>query len=538
MDISDEELFDATPSCSTSIANTSLNLSVETTDLTLDSIQEKDLSNVATKDVSIKLVRLPKEKKETNSYSKTKKKRFSWKFGHFKRKRGLSSPSSRSQQEFQKIESVSETTSVEDREEMHTQVHNQSYEEESYGDDQENEQTVQSKTQSFILSTYQEEEEDLYANENYACSRTLPYEYHRKDGKMSHNKTTNRDKDTASSFLLSPNNKNIESNLYSSRSRLSDCSSSNNTKIDKRLIHSRLTFMAKRMRNDKIDLDERKFKKKYVSSDSENDELLLPKKRHRRISSNEFNNEDAPVSNTEAIEDNNQSESHLSLEKIDKKKTGIQINRTARVILTRLEKMKDEDVIKWGKSKTIPSDVIASELVEKQLDRRKLLQTLESQNNLILSKEDGFSGTKDIFEDPSLSSCVEKRSSTSRLNKLKKKYKLFKKPRVLMIKLETLQCSSKNGRYSTIEIDRLTKKYVTSVINSNFQYKSCGLKIYKHVHLRRKSTTDVGDTIENQNTSVSREQSTNEIFNSRVTEKSPMKGTSLFKIILLNFIFS
>lgn len=500
MDISDEELFEATPSCSTSVTNTSLNLSEETNNSTLNSIQEKDFSNVATKDTLVKLTHLSKKKEQTTS--RNKQKRCSWKFGYIKRKK-----SSRSQQEFQKMKSATEATSVlsEGKDNKETQ-HNQSDKEESY-EDQKNKQTAQSKN-SLILSTHQEKEEDLYANEIYGCARTLPYKYHRKDGKISNNKT---EKDTASS---------------------------NNTKKDKSLIQSKLMFTTTKRLSD--NLNEWKFKRKYVSSDSESDEFPLPKKRLRRLSSNEFDNEDAPVSNAGAIEANNQNKSELSFEKIEKKKTDTQINRTARIILTRLENMKDENVIKWRESKIMPSDVIASAPVEEQqLDRRKLLQTLESQNNLILSKEDEFLKTKDTFENPPLtSSSIEKCRIKSRLNKLlKKKYKLFKKPRVLMIKLETLQCSSKDGRYSTIEIDDLTKKYVTSVINSIFRYKSRGLKVYRLTQLRRKST-DEENTAEDQDTSASRRQSTNEIFNSCVTEESSTKGTILFKIILLNFIFS
>lgn len=516
MDISDEELFDATPSCSTSITNISLNSSEETNNLTLDSMQEKDFGNIATKNISIKLTRLSTKKKQTNS--KTKKRHF-WKFGQIsKRKKVPFFEPSRSQQEFQKMKPATEVASVLSEDRDNEEMHNQSYEveiEKSYEDDHE---TAQNKTESFISFTSEEEEKHAYANEVLGCARTLPYEFHRKDGKISNDKGTAM-KGTASSSLLSSNDKNTEPNLYSNRSCLSDCSFSN-TRKDERLIHSRLISTAKRMRNH---LNKWKFKRKY-SSDSESEELPLPRKRYRRILSNK-SDEDAPVNDTEAI-DNNQNESHLSFEKIDKKKT--QINCTAQVFLTRLEEVEDEDVTKWRRSKT-PSDIVVSEPEERQqLDRRKLLQTLEYQNNLILPKKDGFLETKDPVL-ATTSSCVEKCSTTkSKLNKLKKRYKLFKKPRVLMIKLETLQCSPKDGRYSTIEIDCLTKKYVTSIINSNFQYKSRGLKMYRHVRLRRKSMTDAEDTAEDRNTSVSRRQSTNEIFNPYVTEESSIKGTVLF----------
>jgi len=246
----------------------------------------------------------------------------------------------------------------------------------------------------------------------------------------------------------------------------------------------------------------------------------------------------------EVIGDNNRSEVNL-LEKINEMKTSTPINCTAQVILTRLEETKDEDVIKWRESKTKPSDVIASESIENQLDRRKLLRNLvasESQDRLILSKENRFLETKNIPEDlPLTNSCKEKHSAKSKLNKLRKKYKLFKKPRVLMIKLDSLQCSpEKDGRYSATEIDRLTKKYVNFVINSNFINKTHGLNMYKHVRLQTKSMMNTSTTCtENRSASpsLSKRQNENASFKPCLTEESSIKGKIFFKIILLNFIF-
>ncbi|XP_071576260.1 uncharacterized protein [Temnothorax nylanderi] len=557
---SDEELFDATPSCSIS-TNTSLNLTQQAKDLTLDSTQERDSNNVTTKNISVKLTRLPDaktEEEQTNLHLAKKKRRYLWKFGQVstkgrfeknEKRKKVSFIPSRSLQ-FQKMEPTTEDISIlsKDREnEENTQV-TESYDVEVLSEgDQEGEQDAQSETKSFISSTSQaqkevEEEEDSYAAKTFVCARTLPYEFHRKSGKIFDDGTIV--KSTTPSFLLdgnttpSSNSKNTEPSLHSNRSYLSECSSSNSANATKRLIHSKLKFMAKRVKGKQ--LDEWKFKRKYTSSDSEIEEIPLQKK-CRRILSNESDSEDSSVSNAEAIDnnnkdnkDNNRSKSHLSLEKIDKKETDIQI-KSARVILTRLEEMEDEDVIKWRERKTKPLDITAFEPVEEQqLDRLELVRnlvTLESRDKLILPKEDGLLETKEppISKDSPLSRNVERRLALKlRWNKLRKKYKLFRKPRVLMIDLDTL-CSSKDGRYSATEVDRLTKKYVTFVINSNNQHKTRRSKTYRPAHLQKRSTQripiDAENTAEDHNTSptLSRRQSTNEIFKSRFTEKSSIK---------------
>lgn len=549
MDISDEELFDVTPSCSISTTNTSLNLTEQTKNLTQDPIQEKDCNSILTKDISIKLTRLPNVKKRrTNSHSfKSKKRCYSWKYGFLKstqfykrEKKAKSSKSSKSQQAFRNMESTEVKSGPSENgvnEQIPTRLYNQSYKAgESYGDAQQNKQAAQKETKNFILSTCQVQEENLCTDETNVCARTLPFKFYRKNSITSNNVNAIKCSDS----LLSPSNdKNTELSSHSDKSYLSDSLSS---KAKKRLIHTRLKFMAKRMGKQ---LDEWKFKRKSVTSDSETDEQFIPK-RSRRLSSNDSDNEDAAINSIEVIGDNNQNESHLSLKKIDEKETNIQISRAVQVILTRLEEIEDEEVINWRENKTKPSDIIASEPVEEQqLDRRKLVRnlvTLESQDKLILPKEDRVLEMKDIPKDSPLittNNCIERRYAKSKLNKLRKKYKLFKKPRVLMIKLDTLQCSSKNGRYSAIEIDCLTKKYVNFVINVNFHSKSHGLKMYRHVHLQR-STSDVNTYSEDHNISPSvfRTQNTNTRFKPPgFTKENSMKGKVLFKVILLNFIF-
>lgn len=553
MDISDEELFDATPSCSTSTTNTSLNLIEQINDLTPDSVQEKNSNNVVTKDILVKLTRLPNasvNKKQTDSHSAKKvRKRYYWKFGNMKgkyfgkQKKVPSLTSLKSLQQLQNMESAVEATSVPsgDRENEKPHTYNQLYEVEELKSNQE-EQAAQNETESFVLSTCEaQEEEDSYADKTYVCARTLPYKFHYKGGRISDNGTIV--KNTASSFSLSPNSKNTE-NLHSDSSYLSNCPSSSNTKAKEKLTHSRLKFMVKRKQ-----LNEWKFKRKYISSDNESEQIPIIKKKPRGISDDSDNEtsvpnlyaNDASVSNAKAIEDNNRSESHLSLKKIAKKKTDVQINRTARVTLTRLEEMEDEDVIKWRESvKRKSSDVIDEPVEEQQLDRRKLSQnlvTLEPQDKLILPEKHGFLETKDtpLVTTPR---CTDKRyTKKSKLNKLKEKYELFKKPRVLMIKLDTLQCSSKDGMYSATEVERLTKNYyvINSFVTNNL-HKS-RKKYMKYLRLQKAYTMwtnmDAENIAEDHNTSpsVSRRRNANEILK---PEESSTKGTILFKVILLN----
>lgn len=571
MDISDEELFDATPSCSTSTTNTSLNLTEQTNNLTPDSVQEKKSNNVMTvRDILIKLTRLPNskvKKRQTDSHlvKKIRKRRY-WKFGNVERKRerdkrrereqkrASSFIPSRSLQQLQNMKPATETTSVpsEDRENEKPRTYNQSYKEES-ASDQEDEQAAQRKTESLVLTCQAQKEEDSYADKTYVCARTLPYKFYREGGRISDNGTVV--KSTASSFSLASNSKNTED--LNNSSYLSNCPSSSDVKTKKKLIHSRLKFMAKRKSN------EWKFKRKYVSSDSEIEEIPVSRKRLRTMSSNDSDSEDTSVKcSVKVIEHNNRSESHLSLEKTAKKKTDIQINRTTRVILTRLEEMEDEDVIKWRESKTKSSDVIVEVEVpvevpveepveisveEQQLDRRKPSQnlgTLESQNKLILPEKNRFLETKDTPLSTTLSRAEKHSAKKSNLYKLKQKYKLFKKPRVLMIKLDTLQCFSQHifGTYSVTEVERLTKNYVINCLHKSRGKKNVRLQkaytIWKNVGAENVAEDN---TSSDTSSSVSRKQNTNEITNLNQNkfepEESSIKGIILFKMILLNLIF-
>ncbi|XP_011692417.1 PREDICTED: uncharacterized protein LOC105452734 isoform X2 [Wasmannia auropunctata] len=504
---SNEELLNASPSCNTS--NTSLNL----TDSTQHSSPEKDGDGVLTRDISVKLTRLPNaqvNKGERNSHSpKSKRRRFMWKYGLLragrfrKQAKKVPSESSKSQQSPRDMDSsaaAATSTSLEAKanEQIdHTRLYNPFYKVgESSGDvsarqsEQETSDDARSDSEDFIrLATRHKDEEDdvdSCINETYACARTLPYKFYKKN--ITPSKTIEYSSESS-------NGKSVESGSHNDRSKSPGHSPSYAKKL-KKLRLSRLKFMAKRVELEK-ELNEWKFKRKYVfSSDSETEEPS-PRKICRKVLSDSSDNEDAAMGSTKVTGDDDRSDFQLSLEKLGGKKPfkPVHLNiRTVQIILTRLEDMKDEDVIKWRESKAKPLDI--AESAEKQLDQRKLLQnlTLESRDKLIVPKEDSFSAAS-LPEEPlppnyTYNSVEKLRAEKSRLRKLRKRYKLFKKPRVKMIKLETLRCSSKDGSYSATEVDRLTKRYVEFVIDS-YKGKSHKMNMSKRVRIRSSMETNI-----------------------------------------------
>ncbi|XP_018371086.1 PREDICTED: uncharacterized protein LOC108766343 isoform X2 [Trachymyrmex cornetzi] len=535
MNISDEEPCDVRPSCSTSTSSKVM----RTRDLTQDPVQEKDFNSTLTKDIAVKLTRLQSAKKRRAKKAAKSKRRNRWRHGLLngrfskKKKKKVPSESSSSQQAFQNTKPVTEAISSEDRgnEQINTHLHNQSYQEELYENAQQNEQRVsnvaQNKTENLNLSTCETEKEDLCVNATYACARTLPYKFYQKNIIPC--------SASAMDYCASSSSSSTESSLHSNQSNLTGYLSHKDTRVMNTLIRLRLKLMAKKIKR----LNEWKFKRKSAyndeySSNSETEKQHVPSKKRRRIVfMEESDSENETVNDTTAIEDNNRSEFHLSLEKIDTKKTCIQFGSQTKVILTKLEKMEDEDVIKWRKSKTKPSD-IASESVEEQLKRRKLSQNLvasNSQDKLILPTANRFLETQNIPKDsPSTNNYTDKRryAAKSKLNKLRKKYKLFKKPRVLLIKLDALQCSFKDGRYSATEVERLTKKYLNFVINSISKSKPHELTTYKHMRLQSiigANTICMED--HSISSSLSREQSVNESLKPCFVEENSIKDVQI-----------
>lgn len=546
MDSSDDELFNASPSCSKSIINTSLNLvTKQTNDLVQDSIKEKDCNNCLIKDISIKVARLSNEIKINNEETSTnliknrKRKRYRWKFGSCKKKKTLKK--SLTQQMLQKQKPTTEVVEllenkIDDNARLYTQ--SRKIKEKSCiatQQDVQNVQDTQENIENLTLSTFeaQNEKEDLCIGKTYVCARILPYKFHQEK-----NTTIDNTTDIIADYNFSSSCMSTEQNLNSDKTHRYYLNSDNRHKFRKLAIQG--------------ELDEWKSERKRSLSTSSN-ELQLKRKRCRRISSDESSNDEiAFESHMKMIGDDNRNKSYSFYERMDEEKSlpNIQISREVHIVLMRLEEMNDIDVVKW-RTRQNTLKIIKSEPVEEQLDKQKqvTLKANEHQiNEITLSNEScdecNLWKTQDIQDlSQKSNTCVEKYnpvklSNSLNMTKLRKKYKLFKKPKVLIIKLETLNYYSENGKYSATEIDRLTKKYINFVISSSSKPRK--LLFYRLANLQRKNKTNMNVIrIENDETSYSLSdgQSVTKSFKQSYIDNNLIKGTILsnFMIYTINF---
>lgn len=536
MDSSDDELFNASPSSSKSIINTSLNLATkQTNDLVQDSIKEKDCNNSLIKDISIKIPRLSNEIKINNEKTSTnliknKRKRYKWKFGSYKKKK----TSKKILTQLQKEEPTTEVSMelLEDKIDDNAHLYTQSQEikEKSCVATQQDVQDIQDtqeNAENLTLSTFeaQNEKEDLCIDQTCICARVLPYKFHQKKNMTTSNNTTD---------IIAYYN-------FSSSSSSTSTSTEQNSDSDKIYQYYLSTEKYKsRQHAMQRELNEWKSKRKRSSSISF-DEPRFRRKRCRRISDDSSDNEIAFESNMKMIGDDNSNKSYSSYERMDQEKSrpNIQISHEARIILVRLEEMNDMDVIKWRASKIQNAlEIIESQSREEQFDKQEQV-TLKA-NKITLSDECNFLETQDI-QDLSQKSivsstyvekhCPAKLSDSLNMTKLRKKYKLFKKPKVLLIKLETLKNYSENDKYSAIEIDRLTKEYINFVIKSS-SFKPRKSLFYGLANLQRRNKTGMNVTcMESDNISYSSSggQSVNKSFKQSDIDGNLIKGTISLK---------
>ncbi|KAL6440034.1 hypothetical protein ACFW04_002991 [Cataglyphis niger] len=470
----------------------------QTNDLVQDSIKEKNCHNSLVKDISVKLTRLPNKKNKKsitffnkNIYIKRKKYKL-WKYGNIQiYKKKKNSKKSLTQQILDKETSTTEITTklleseIDDNTYACLNEQPQKIEEKSCVAAQQNVQNAQENAKDFTLLTCEvqnKKEVSCEYGKTYTCARILPYEFHQKKNKSSNNTT---DVVTSYNFLSSSSSSSETMEQNSIIDKICVFNLSKNRRSMKRLVHERLR--SKKLATQE-ELNEWKSKRKRSLSES-SEELRSRKKHCRRILSDKSDNNETAVESMEMIGSDNENKSH-SYEKINQEKSrpDIQINREVSITLMRLEQMDDVDVIKWRASRIKNAlEIIQSQSVkEQQLNKQKQL-TLKHQGNETITLNEcqrhNLSETQNNHEDLSQflivsNTHVEKHCSVrlndERLNmiKLKKKYKLFKKPRVLIIKLETLKNFSENGVYSAIEIDRLTKKYINFVISSTSSSKS------------------------------------------------------------------
>lgn len=533
MDSSDDELFNASPSSSKSIINTYLNLvTKQTNDLVQDSIKEKDCNNSLIKDISIKIPRLSNEIKINNEKTSTnliknKRKRFKWKFGSYKKKK----TSKKFLNQLQKEEPTTEVSMelLEDKIDDNAHLYTQSQEikEKSCVATQQDVQDIQDtqeNAENLTLSTFeaQNEKEDLCIDQTCICARVLPYKFHQKKNMTTSNNTT----DIIAYY-------NFSSSSSTSTEQNSDSDKIYQYYLSTEKYKSRQHAMQR-------ELNEWKSKRKRSSSISF-DEPRFRRKRCRRISDDSSDNEIAFETNMKMIGDDNSNKSYSSYERMDQEKSrpNIQISHEARIILVRLEEMNDMDVIKWRASKIQNAlEIIESQSIEEQFDKQE--QATLKANKITLSDECNFLETQDIqnLSQKSIVSstyvekhCPAKLSDSLNMTKLRKKYKLFKKPKVLLIKLETLKNYSENSKYSAIEIDRLTKEYINFVIRSSSSKPRESL-FYGLANLQRRNKTGMNVTcMESDNISYSSSggQSMNKSFKQSDIDGNLIKGTISLK---------
>lgn len=537
MDSSDDELFNASPSYSKSIINTSLNSTTKQTNDLQDSIKEKE--DCFIKDISIKVAPLPNEMKINNEKTSTnliknRRRKYKWKFGNCKKRRTLKR--SLTQQMLQNQKPTTEIielleNKIDDNAHLYTQ--SQKIKEKSCVATQQDVQDVQyaqENVENLTLSTFEEqnEKEDLCIDKTYVCARILPYKFHRKMNTAINNTT---DIIACYNFSSLSSSMSTEHNSNSGKTYQYYLNSGNRHKFRKLTIQG--------------ELDEWKSKRKRSLSISF-EELRLRRKRCRRILSESSNDETAFESNMKMIGDD-RNKSYSFYERMDQEKSrpNIQISQEARIVLIRLEEMNDMDVIKW-RARQNALKIIESQPVE-QLDKQKqvTLKANEHQINEITLSDDSCDEcnlweTQDIQDlSQKSNTCVEKHcpvklSNSLNMTKLRKKYKLFKKPKVLIIKLETLKYYSENGKYSATEIDRLTKKYINFVISSTPSSNPRELLFYGLANLQRKNKTDMNVIcIEDDETSYSLSdgQSVDKSFKQSDIGGNLIKGTILFQIL-------
>jgi len=513
MDNLEEELFDAIPSTSTSYASSEWIVEKNT------SIQnifktEKDASSDASlpKNISIKLTRLGriKTKRKRNVMqlkNKNKKSRVRrWKNGNCSRKK-KKSQKLQFQKELEKtvptaeltLESLKNIVSDDAHTHLHEEIPNAAKQLDTCPS--ENTQSIQNDNRSFTLSIHEmrDEEENLYDDKTSKYAHVLPYKFYQRRKQVSNTV----DKVMHSDILSLSNNEAAEQDTHN------DKSEHNQSLTETQEI--KITKDSQSLDIEDYCLQKQLILKKKISA--------LGRRRgrkRRKISSSSSNSSILAIENNMETNDNS-IQLHSFHEDRDRKiLPNMQFSRELQVNLTKLEEISDANVIKWRKNKEQnTSEGFILETETKRLNtqeaiirsneeiptyeksphvkkgskdhlatkRRSFITSLQ-QNQLILkevqwnelfSSENSKKQTnacenssgllvapdtisaKKLFPSNKLHNLLDK--------KLEKKYKLFKKPKVLLIKLECLK-DFKDDKYSAAEINHLTKKYINNVIKS------------------------------------------------------------------------
>lgn len=577
MDSSDEELFDVTSNHNT--------LKTKTNPVNKNSL------NTSLKDISVQLIRLSNVKlseKQTNVPRKIKR-NYRWKFGNYRKKRRdkvdktINSENRRTARN-QKLTDKTATVSFENNADkcalMNVQ-HTCKIEEE----------LLVNNVFGNASCVLQNKEEDSCCDVTYVSAHTLSCNWEKSRSLANEKIDTTKCSDTSLSLsdkIIEGDSCNRKINRSDCTSSQNKVNFIENEKNVARCVKESNVFDIGQFSQKRLNENETTFKRKmFVSDDESSDDESFPIKRRKTymIVSSDESDEDTVVESSAKIIERNSSDLHSSREIIDQEKSRTTNNRITselRVILTRLEEMDDADVIKWQESETKDSccdiapeqhveklrskiisdsdeEVNRSPRVEKRSRERISLErdVSDMQTEEISERERRSESTYSLLEKDSLvqsltqaedirrhskdspeflmesSTCVEEEESSPQglenMTNVKKlrKCRMFKKPRVLLIKLETLRSSSEDNTYSAAEIDYLTHKYVNLVMSSESD------RSYGFVPMRRGETTDTNIARIGDDDTVSGERSNDDPshLNRSLATESLARGMTSFSLL-------
>lgn len=597
MDSSDEELFEAVPSNISSLMKTTTSTSNK-----IDSkIKIKDFSihlrRIEDRPKSAPVMSLRKRRKSLWKRGISKKQIPKKKIKKTSETEDIKRSSSYGKSN--EIEPPVDATTSPENEENNCALSNVQHEERlKSNDSQKSSYDKHTFNLSSLLSDETENMENLFLNSADTSARTLPYDWTKKTI-LDNDK---QDAVIYPSVLssLSSTGENAKQTSFSSKNNDDSpyCLPSNKAKKKRNLpekdakkYDKTLDDLLVRAISIRGQLDKWKLKKKRVvcnddSSDDDSSDDDFPvrttKRRKYTILSDSSDNENTVLNNsTQMIEDVGQKCPHSSGETMDREQLHtINMCRELQIIVTRLEELDDVNVIRWQESRTCSSkNALRNSLPRCQAENQQSevfedeeastntgspdieLRTISHQQvNVVddIHKRDQRNelNSSDFSTAENTQKAVSKSSSKTSTNHTKKydpdmlnialkscinvwkKFKLFRKPRVMLIRLETLLSPLKDNIYSANEIECLTRKYMESVINSNSVSRKSMVRSLMTLKKQKKVNTSIANT-EKSNANISVSPSGVSIvediplINRSLPKKSSSKGTTLSVLFLL-----
>lgn len=583
MDSSDEELFDAVPNTSTPSVNTT-------------TASDDANSKVKVRDCSVHLTRISVNPKNRSVIS-SRKRKYTWKYGNSNRKKSKKKIG----EAFGKdIESYSNHETAAEVESTVGTVSSENYVDDCSDIQHEGREKLhihpQQNSKDQDMRELSSSPQDMHESfDSSSSARTLPYDWTKK--KISNN--NNEDAAMRSSSHSSPgvNQSTKQASCSYEISDRSECTLSedkaNSSKEHKSPKKSDVEYskivaeIKKNVASFQGRLAEwRSKRKRIVNSDDSSDDVWPVKvsKRKRRVISDSSNNSDAIANeNVQAIEDDTQSyHSHSSHEATDQ--CAMNVNRELQVALTRLEESADMNVLRWRDDRAVSSrntsrssspireaEEHLSDAVPTVVDDEET-STSSSDIRLRVTPQHRGSEADNIRErdrrrelivpddnEPSTSEnthqasprsakateALRKRYDPERLNvafksciNLWKKYKLFRKPRVLLIRFETLCNPFRDGVYSVKEIEFATHKYIHSVISTSSVVHKSWYRLLDSIGSSNFDSDIASTEADNASAIVSSSETESDVDKTfsasrSPSKKSPLKGTTLLILFLL-----